>query len=413
MKKFLFLSLFCLSAAAQLTAYELKKVSAPLTVDGKADAVWAQAEPIKLFKWRDSKLPVFMPSTVKFLYDDTNLYCLAEFKEVNLNEALMQSTRYQHRDAPVYGNDCCELFLDPFRDGKRCIHLVVDIHGGVADFLHGDTIRFRNNLSWNGFWRSAVHIGDEQWNVEYAIPWNTIGISPGKDRQIGVNLSRSRRCNPTERTVIVDKLALQSTPDYIRLSADIKPLPVTGSIEYGTLFSGKNELKIVLKNSTAKARDGILLIKGTYSSGKNVFSREIPVTVPARRQLKLPVQIMIAEPGSINIAADLKLNEKQTLFIGSSNVKALPVFDINDPHPIVFQGEKWGIYLRIFTEGKKNVSAEIKAGAGVAAKMDYGKLEGKNFITLPTAGLAAGEYILQITAGNDSIAVPLRVVARP
>ena len=127
MKKFSFLALCCFVALAN--AYELKKITAPPEIDGKADAIWQTAPALPLVKWRSNKGAPLMPSTVKFLYDDANLYCLAEFRENNMNEALMQSSKYPRRDAPVYENDCCELFIDPFMDGKRSFHLIADIHG--------------------------------------------------------------------------------------------------------------------------------------------------------------------------------------------------------------------------------------------------------------------------------------------
>lgn len=407
----LFLAAILLSAG-NAAAYELVKVAGALKIDGIAETAWQQAKPIKLFKWRDSKLPVFMPSTVKFLYDDTNLYCLAEFQEVNLNEALMQSTKYPHRDAPVYSNDCCELFIDPFRDGKRVFHLIVDIHGGVADYLCGDTVRFRNELSWNGYWRSAVHISSEQWNVEYAIPWNTIGVKPGKARQLGVNLSRSRRCNPTERTVIVDKLALRSTPDYIQMKADIAPLPVTGSIEYGAFFSGSNSFSVILQNAAKRTQNGILLISGTYSDGKRAFTMELPVSAAPRQKLTIPVKVNVPAPGNVNISADLQL-DKAKIFIGSTNVKIQPPFDINDPHPLVFQNEKWGIYLQIFTAGTRDFTVVIKQNGKVAARAEYPALQGRNFVTLPTGNLLPGEYDLSFISGKDTVSVPLLIIARP
>lgn len=413
MKKSIFSILLVLIFSAAVHGYELKKISAPLNIDGKADALWQTAPEINLFKWRSNKAAPLMPSKVRFLYDDANLYCLAEFIENNMNEALMQSTRHTRRDAPVYENDSCELFLDPFLDGRRSIQLAVDIHGSTADYLDGDPVRYRTAVSWNGFWRSAVHRTEDQWNVEYAIPWSTLETVPGKGRKIGVNISRSRRCNPPERSVAVDSYRLRSTPDFIRMSADIDPLPVTGSVEHGALFTGENTLTVYLNAIGRHAVNGVLHVTGSNSSGAAAFAEKIPVRIQPGRKLALPVRFKLETCGKINISANIMLDQKQTVFIGSSSASIQPPFDVNDPHPMVFQGENWGIYLRIFTPGAKTAASGILQNGKLAAGKDYGSLQGKNFITLPTEKLLPGAYTLLITVGSDRIDLPLTVIARP
>lgn len=409
MKKLTFLALCCFAVLAN--AYELKKITAPPEIDGKADALWQTAPALPLVKWRSNKAAPLMPSTVKFLYDDANLYCLAEFSENNMNEALMQSSKYPRRDAPVFENDCCELFIDPFMDGKRSFHLIVDIHGGIADFLHGDTVRYRNALKWDGFWRGEVHRSDEMWCVEYAIPWHTIGIAPGKGRVFGIDLSRARRCNPPERSVLVDAHSLRTTEKFIRMSVDLAPLPVTGSVEHSALFSGSNTLHAILQNSTPAPLDGTLLIAGTSSCGEIVFEKKIPFSIPAKKSIDLPIQVSFPSPGTVNISSSAAL-KKQTVFISSISAAVQPPFDINDPHPMVFQGEKWGVYLRIFTSGKRDMVITVLKGNRAAAQRIFTGIQGKSFINLPTENLPPGEYTLRIASGKDSITVPLRTVPR-
>ena len=412
MKKLTILFLLALFCTASLSGYDLQKITTPPEIDGKADAVWQKAPALPLVKWRSNKGAPLMPSTVKFLYDDANLYCLAEFKENNMNEALMQSSKYPRRDAPVFENDCCEFFIDPFQDGKRCFHLVVDIHGGIADFLHGDTVRYRSAQSWNGFWRGKVGHTDEMWCVEYAIPWHTIGIVPGKNRTFGLDLSRARRCNPPERSVLIDAHTLRTTEKFIKMSVDLAPLPVTGSVEHGALFSGSNTLHAVLQNTTASPLDGTLLLSGTYSCGKSAFEKKIPISIAAKQTLKLPVGISFDAPGTVNISCSVAL-KKSTVFISSITAAVQPPFDINDPHPMVFQGEKWGVYLRIFTEGKRDITLEIRQSGKTVSQSTKKGIQGKRFISLPTGDLAPGEYTLSIICGKDCISVPLRIIARP
>lgn len=411
MKKLILFALCCLALLAN--AYELKKITTPLKIDGRAEKLWQTAPILKLVKWRSNKAAPLMPSTVRFLYDDVNLYCLAEFTENNLNEALMQSVKYTRRDAPTYQNDCCELFLDPFMDGNRCFQFVVDVHGCEADLLHGDPKNYRDPAHWNGFWRSAVHYAEEMWSIEYAIPWQTIGIAPGKERQVAIDLSRSRRCNPPERSVIVDTRLLRTTPEFIRLTADPDPLPASGRLEHGALFTGRNQLQVIIRNDAPEVLHGTLTVSGNYTSGTPAFMEKSPVMLPVGKLLKQNVSFSVAQPGALNITAELALDKAGTVFIGSANANVQPPFDINDPHPMVLQGEKWGIYLRSFTPGAKNVESLIRQNGKLAAGKNHGSLQGKNFITLPTEKLLPGKYSLRIAVGNDHIDLPLTVIARP
>ena len=139
---------------------------------------------------------------------------------------------------------------------------------------------------------------------------------------------------------------------------------------------------------------------------------ELPVSAAPRQKLTIPVKVNVPAPGNVNISADLQL-DKAKIFIGSTNVKIQPPFDINDPHPLVFQNEKWGIYLRIFTAGTRDFTVVIKQNGKVAARAEYPALQGRNFVTLPTGNLLPGEYDLSFISGKDTVSVPLRIIARP
>ena len=195
------------------------------------------------------------------------------------------------------------------------------------------------------------------------------------------------------------------------MSVDIEPLPVTGRVEHGALFSGSNTLYAVLQNTTSAPIRGSLLINGTYSSGEMAFEKKIPVSIAAKKSLKLPVDVTFAVPGSVNIAGSAVL-EKSTVFISSITAAVQPPFDINDPHPMVFQGEKWGVYLRVFTAGKRDITLKIRQNGKTVSQSTEKGIQGKRFISLPTGDLAPGEYTLSIISGKDSISVPLRIIPR-
>ena len=139
-----------------------------ITVDGEADAKWAEVEAIPLTINLGSKVQ----AGVKVLWDATNLYVYAEVKDADLNK--------DHTDA--YQQDSLEVFIDE--------------NNGKTESYDGDDKQYRinytNDRSFNGTKcleenvKSATKTTADGYVIEAAFKWTD--ITPGNGTKIGLEL---------------------------------------------------------------------------------------------------------------------------------------------------------------------------------------------------------------------------------
>jgi hypothetical protein len=108
------------------------------------------------------------------------------------------SSHGEKKDDDLWKGDCVEVFLRA-GEGTPPYHFIVspynvpwDGKGDVAD--------------WNAPWRSGAHIGNDEWTVELAIPWNTIGVKPGSNFSTRANFIR-RRAATNDLTALVQDVS--------------------------------------------------------------------------------------------------------------------------------------------------------------------------------------------------------------
>ena len=88
------------------------------------------------------------------------------------------------RDAPVYGEDCVELFIRGFGH-DHYFHVIVNALGTIYDGMRSDS-------TWNGNIESSGSIAEDRWFVELAIPWADLGAKPEPRKPWAVMFGRER-----------------------------------------------------------------------------------------------------------------------------------------------------------------------------------------------------------------------------
>ena len=186
--------------------YCAPRTSSPITIDGKdTDDEWKSAKWSDLFvdiEGQKRKNPN-LKTKVKMMWDETNLYVFAELEEPHIWATLKE------RDAVVYHDDDFEVFIDPDGDSHYYYEIEVNAYNTLWDLML--TEPYRNGRNDKVLWRwdipklqSAVHISgtindpsdtDERWNVEMAIPMETLtefssGLKPAPGVQWRINFSR-------------------------------------------------------------------------------------------------------------------------------------------------------------------------------------------------------------------------------
>ena len=96
------------AAQSPVPRYEVKRASAPITIDGRPDeAVWLAAPAVTLqFLW-DSQTGAKQMTRARLLWDAQGLYVGFDAEDADI------TARYEQRDDPTYRDDAVEIFINP------------------------------------------------------------------------------------------------------------------------------------------------------------------------------------------------------------------------------------------------------------------------------------------------------------
>ena len=95
-------------------------------------------------------------------------------------------TSATERDSHVYDDDCVEFFIQ-HPVNKKIYQFIFNSRGTVFDSFGGDP-------AWNSKQlRCASRADQNSWQIEFAIPWEDVGIVPADGMQLRMNLCRSIR----------------------------------------------------------------------------------------------------------------------------------------------------------------------------------------------------------------------------
>ena len=124
-------------------------------------------------------------------YDDKALYVAVIADE---DEPQAIAAQPHKRDGDVWRDDDVELFIDATFDRKTYHQFLVNTLAVQADAIGGPGHGDFGDMKWNGKWRAAVEVGGDHFVVEFAIPFETLGVpAPKPGDQWGLNVCRSRQ----------------------------------------------------------------------------------------------------------------------------------------------------------------------------------------------------------------------------
>lgn len=168
---------------------KLKKINAPIKIDGVIDDAWAQADSaidFHQFQPYYGKTPS-RKSYAKVLTTETALYCLIVCYDEKEN--IQQATSKLDES---FG-DIVSIMLDTFNDNRTAYKFAVNAAGARADCRLLDDARNRD-YSWDGIWFSAAEIYDWGFVVEMEIPYKSIQYDE-KLNNWGLDFDRWRPIN--------------------------------------------------------------------------------------------------------------------------------------------------------------------------------------------------------------------------
>ena len=175
-----------------VTAY---RVQSDIAVDGKLDeADWSQGEAVTDFFRREPRQggPIRYKTSVKFLYDEKNLYIAAWCEDsVGVKGIRVQDIR---RDFQWGENDLFGVSLDPQNLKQYAQAFLTTPYGNQRDLQNFNGNNF--DTGWNTLWRVRTQRTKDGYTAEFAIPFKTLRYNSPEDGQPvewGVTLMRYAR----------------------------------------------------------------------------------------------------------------------------------------------------------------------------------------------------------------------------
>jgi hypothetical protein len=184
--------------------YVVYQTISTIEIDGKMiEASWENAAWTDVFlDIEGEKMPKPLHQTrVKMLWDEENLYILAELEEPHV------WAYYEKHDMIVFNENDFEIFIDPNGDSQNYFEIEVNAQNTIFDLFMPQPYRDGGIpfIAWNtpGL-KSAIHVDgtlnnpadtDKKWTVEMAIPFSAFQLGTGSqtpaDNQIWrINFSR-------------------------------------------------------------------------------------------------------------------------------------------------------------------------------------------------------------------------------
>ena len=155
-------------------------VTGKIVLDGVLDeADWAQAPALGEILQREPKQesPASERTEVKLLADKANLYVGVQCYD-SVPEKITGTQ--MRRDASLEADDRIEILLDTFHDRRNAFYFATNPAGALVDGLVIENGR-QINFDWNAIWDVRVKRNDKGWSAEFAIPFKSLGFTPGQD----------------------------------------------------------------------------------------------------------------------------------------------------------------------------------------------------------------------------------------
>jgi len=164
-------------------------IKAAPRIDGRLDdAVWKGAPAIDGFKQREPAegADASETTTVRILYDETNLYIGAELADGDASGIRASELR---RDNTLESDDSFAVLLDTYLDNRNAFVFRVNPRGTRYDALIRNESRFYY-ADWDEQWTAAAVLTDTGWSVELVIPFKVLRFRSAPTQSWGLNFER-------------------------------------------------------------------------------------------------------------------------------------------------------------------------------------------------------------------------------
>lgn len=138
--------------------------------------------------------PASEQTDIKLTFDQDNLY-VGYVARLNSRPDLIAKVNAPEADAPIFTDDCLELFLSA-PDRNLAWQFATNANGSrfdaeVKQRVPGDP--WKVEREWNGEWTVKNWIDEHVWQASFTIPWKTLGFTGIPQNPIGLNAGRENK----------------------------------------------------------------------------------------------------------------------------------------------------------------------------------------------------------------------------
>ena len=163
------------AAQAPVPRYEVRRTSAPVTIDGRLDeAAWSSTPAVTLqFLW-ESQTGAKQATRARLLWDAQALYAGFDADDADI------TAQYEQRDDPTYRDDAVEIFINPNPRQEAVYYgFEMNARGVLYDYLNYNSRTLFKRFDATGVQiavslRGTLNVRtdtDSGWSLEARIPW--------------------------------------------------------------------------------------------------------------------------------------------------------------------------------------------------------------------------------------------------
>jgi len=407
----------------------------PPAIDGRLDEpVWERpGSYLGAFRLGLSATPARHSREAWAAYDDDYLYLAVRLQREPGTE--LRVLTLEPDDSAIWEDDEIEVFLDPFSTGTEYFQLIVNSAGVLYDARlqivevpdpagAGDTKLVReSDASWSSGLDRAVHIEDERWTIEMALPLLGLGLAGAPaGHTLGLNLTSADW--DTEEYTCLSPVSNWHDPRQFGAMVLGEPRLAVTDLDLSGVGPGRNLLRLQARHLTGPAGQYRLSLTleapGQWQQTVTPFA----LAEGGQREVGLVFDIMADEgPWSAQIdvydAGDRAVfaTRRGGVLPGPMQVRLGSRATLADGPPVPVSA-RLGVG-RLTARGLRLVARLVDERGTFAAEQEIGSVDGPALSALmPVAGLRPGLYRLEIAALSDGEVVAagsdvLRVAASP
>ena len=309
----LLLLLVCTVATMAQDEYEIKVYPCQVTtgtmrVDGRLDeAAWAEAPMVGGFTHYNGPERVDPQTFVRMVSSKTHLYFGVICDEPLMKQLVpVAQARDEHA---VFSGETVEFFVDPKHSHADYFQFAVNAAASMYDSR-------KTEPAWNARVTAATALADEHWTIEFAIPWQDLGIEPGADVVVGINICRDRQIGAAKqwsnwsrtRANFHDPqrfghVVLNPSPTGMgRLGAEFRKGQRSGPIAiYGQAGFAQTTYRSMAKNAVADLDVRLAALGSASDRELSAAARqELSRLVAAYRERTAPVRAAVAKSEALD-----------------------------------------------------------------------------------------------------------------